>query len=134
MSSHTRLRFRLVCLAAIGALALAAQAFASEPSDISQSEVLALEKAGTTPRFVDVRTPEEFAAGHVPGAVNIPRDQLPQHFSELKASGDPIVVYCERGPRSRAALATLQDAGVSRVQHLSGDMAGWRAAGLPVEK
>ena len=134
MSPTARTRLRLGCLAAIAALALAAQTRASEPSDISQSEVLALEKAGTTPRFIDVRTPEEFAAGHVPGAVNIPRDQLPQHFSELEASGQPIVVYCERGPRALAAQATLRDAGVSRVQHLSGDMAGWRAAGLPIEK
>jgi rhodanese-related sulfurtransferase len=134
MNPNASLRLRLACLAAIGALALTAEARAAEPSNISQGEFLALEKAGQAPKLVDVRTPEEFAAGHVPGAVNIERDQLPQHFPEFKASGKPIVVYCERGPRALAAADTLQAAGFGEVEHLSGDMAGWRAAGLPIEK
>jgi rhodanese-related sulfurtransferase len=44
------------------------------------------------------------------------------------------VVYCERGPRALAAADRLLDAGFTQVRHLTGDMAGWRDAGLPIEK
>ena len=134
MSSPARSRVCLACLALIGALAFVSHARAAAPGEISASEALALEKAGDALFFIDVRTPEEFASGHVPGAVNIPRDQLPAHFGEFATARDRLVVYCERGPRALAAAATLQDAGFSEVRHLSGDMAGWRAAGLPIEK
>ena len=134
MTPATRASFRLACLALIGAIALASQAFAAEPSEISRSEVQALRKAGDGLVLVDVRTPEEFASGHLPGAVNIQRDQLPRHFAELESAREPIVVYCERGPRALAAAETLLDAGFPQVRHLTGDMAGWRDAGLPIEK
>jgi phage shock protein E len=134
MSRTTRSVSRLACLALIGALALATAANAGDPSEISRSDALAMQKAGDDVLFIDVRTPTEYAAGYVPGAVNISRNQLPQHFAELKAKYETIVVYCERGPRALAAAATLMSAGFEDVRHLSGDMSGWRAAGLPVAK
>jgi len=134
MRPAARSSLHLACLAAIGAVALAAQARAAEPSEISRNEVLALQKSGDELFFIDVRTPEEFTSGHVPGAVNIPRDQLPQHFAQFEAARNRLVVYCERGPRALAAAATLLGAGFTQVRHLAGDMAGWRAAGLPIER
>jgi rhodanese-related sulfurtransferase len=132
MRHNFRWRARLTRLALIGVLAFAADAGASE---ISNRDALALqEEAGDSPLFVDVRTPEEYQAGHVPGAVNIPRDQLPSRLAELEHARDRLVVYCERGPRAAAAIATLASAGFTAVRHLAGDMAGWRAAGLPIEK
>jgi rhodanese-related sulfurtransferase len=83
--------------------------------------------------FLDVRTPEEFASGHVPGAVNIPVKQLPSRLAELDKS-DRLVVYCERGPRAMAAVETLLGQGYTDVSHMTGDMSGWRSAGLPIEK
>ena len=134
MSPTSRARVRIALLALTGAFAVALGAGAAEPGEISAREAWALVQAGDAPFFVDVRTPQEFAAGHVPGAVNIPRDQIPQRRAELAAAQDRLVVYCERGPRAYAAADTLQSEGFTQVRHLSGDMAGWRAAGLPIEK
>ena len=134
MRPAARSSLQLACLALIAVTAFTAGARAAEPREISRNEVLALQKSGDEPFLIDVRTPEEFASGHVPGAVNIPRDQLPQHFAQFEAARDRLVVYCERGPRAQAAAETLLGAGFTEVRHLTGDMAGWRAAGLPIEK
>jgi rhodanese-related sulfurtransferase len=103
--------------------------------DISAEETLARIEKSDAPLLLDVRTPEEFAAGHVPAAWNLPIDQLPARLAELashRSSG--VIVYCERGPRAARAIEELRAAGFTDVQHLSGDMSGWREAGLPVER
>jgi len=82
--------------------------------------------------LLDVRSTEEFAAGHVPGAINIPVDQLEGRLSELK-SGDEIVVYCFAGPRAAAALELLLGREFRRVEHLRGDFSEWESSGGPVE-
>lgn len=61
--------------------------------------------------LLDVRTPEEFAAGHVPGAINIPVDQLEQRLGELGPTDAPIVVYCHSGRRSARAARLLDKQG-----------------------
>ena len=63
-------------------------------------------------RLVDVRTPQEFASGHLEGAVNIPLDQLPNRLDELDREGQ-VVVYCHSGNRSASAARTLERAGFS---------------------
>lgn len=76
--------------------------------------------------MLDVRRPDEYAAGHVPGAVNIPHDQIADRLAELEASKDkPIVAYCGSGRRAAIALATLHEAGFTKLLHLTGDMPGW---------
>lgn len=82
--------------------------------------------------ILDVRTREEFADGHLEGAVNL--DLL---SGELAAGiGDlpkdiPCVVYCRRGTRGRRAMEMLTSAGFSRVYNMSGGYEQWKAAGLP---
>jgi rhodanese-related sulfurtransferase len=123
-------------LAALGLAVLAAPAAVSAGSpapEISAEEALSQRQSGDGPVFLDVRTPEEFASGHVPGAVNIPIKELSTRLAELEKD-DRLVVYCERGTRSALAIDTLVGAGYTDVSHLTGDMAGWRAAGLPIEK
>lgn len=89
---------------------------------------------GAPPLLLDVRTPAEFASGHVPGATNIPYDELAQRLGELAApAGSEIVVYCERGGRARAAERVLEDSGYTHVRLLEGHMSGWRQAGLPCQ-
>lgn len=91
-------------------------------------------EAGSAPVILDVRTPEEFAAGHLQGAVNVPHDQLAARLAGLGL--DPsaeVVVHCERGSRAKTAEAVLREAGFTRVVDLEGHMKGWRAAGLPTE-
>lgn len=67
--------------------------------------------------IVDVRTPEEFASGHVEGAVNIPYDQIAQGISTIKGlkKGSPVLVYCRSGRRSAIARASLEQQGFKQV-------------------
>ena len=73
--------------------------------------------------LVDVRTREEFAAGHVPGAVNLPVQELDQRMSELPRDRD-LVLYCRSGHRSGRAAGMLKDAGYAKVHNL-GAMSRW---------
>lgn len=84
-------------------------------------------------QIIDVRTPEEFAEGHLEGAVNI-NVQGPDFASQI-ASLDPsglYAVYCRSGNRSQPAVATMADAGISGVIELESGIIGWQDAGLPV--
>lgn len=65
--------------------------------------------------FVDVRTPEEFAGGHVPGAVNIPLDQVQSRLAEFKDMQKPVVAYCRSGARSGMATSILKQNGIQDV-------------------
>lgn len=99
-------------------------------SSISQAELADRVSTRSAPLIIDVRTRSEFNSGHIPGAVNIPYDELPGGLGELE-SGQEIVVYCEGGGRSTAAASALRGAGFSTVLHLEGDMSAWRARQLP---
>jgi rhodanese-related sulfurtransferase/DNA-binding HxlR family transcriptional regulator len=82
---------------------------------------------------LDVRPPDEFAVGHVPGAVNIPSSELEARLAELDPDRE-IVAYC-RGPwcvLSFEAVAALRARGF-KVRRLEDGLPEWRAAGLPVE-
>jgi phage shock protein E len=80
--------------------------------------------------LVDVRTPEEFATGHIPGAVNIALQSLPQHMATLPHD-QPIVLYCRSGARSREAVNILTQSGFNDIHDLGG-ITEWRNQGLPV--
>jgi phage shock protein E len=82
--------------------------------------------------LLDVRTPAEYAAGHVPGAVNIPYDQLASHLGAIPRDKD-VVLYCHSGRRAGLAAEVLAADGYTRLQHLQGDMQGWQKDGRPVE-
>jgi rhodanese-related sulfurtransferase len=71
------------------------------------------------PLFVDVRTREEFGAGHIPQSVNIPRDELRRRIDELPKERH-LVVVCRSGVRSYAACRVLKHAGFGRLSNLSG--------------
>ena len=82
---------------------------------------------------LDVRPPEEYAAGHVPGAVNIPLAELEQHLDEVDPSHE-VVAYC-RGPHcvlAFDAVAKLRDKGI-KARRLEDGFPEWKSSGLPVE-
>jgi len=80
--------------------------------------------------LIDVRTPEEFASGHINGSVNIPVEEMQGRLDEIP--GDtPIVVYCRSGNRSATAARILTEAGYAPVYDLGG-INDWIAQGLPV--
>jgi rhodanese-related sulfurtransferase len=114
-------------------VALCAGALAEEAvPTISPAELHAQQQKGTAPLVLDVRTPEEFAEGHVPGAVNIPHTDLGARLSEVQ-SENGVALYCMVGPRARMGEKTLQDAGFEKVFHLDGGLAAWQQAGFPVD-
>jgi rhodanese-related sulfurtransferase len=87
--------------------------------------------ASTAHTLIDVRTPQEFAGGHLKGALNIPVDELSQYLSRVPRDM-PVVVYCRSGNRSAVASRILRDAGYSTVYDLGGIIA-WQSAGYPIE-
>jgi rhodanese-related sulfurtransferase len=66
-------------------------------------------------KVVDVRTPAEFATGHVPGALNIPHDQMAARHSEIGPPSTPVLLYCKSGRRTQLAANVLRDEGFSRI-------------------
>ncbi len=74
--------------------------------------------------LLDVRTPEEFEDGHLPGAINIPHDEVPERIDEIdarvKSRDAPVVVYCRSGRRASQAQQSLQQQGFSQVVNLGG--------------
>lgn len=80
--------------------------------------------------LIDVRTPEEFAGGHIEGALNIPVEALAGRLGEVP-TGQPIVVYCRSGNRSATASQILADAGYSGIYDLGG-LQSWISQGYPV--
>ena len=87
-------------------------------------------ETGALHLLIDVRTPEEFASGHIEGAVNIPVDALAGRLSEVP-TGQPVVVYCRTGNRSATASKILADAGYTSIYDLGG-LQGWISQGFPV--
>jgi phage shock protein E len=95
---------------------------ASRRGDVTGAEAHRLVEAGA--RLVDVRTPAEFAASHLDGAVNLPLGVLESRLHDLEPREQPIVVYCASGMRSRRAAERLRRAGFSMVRNL-GPMSRW---------
>jgi phage shock protein E len=91
-----------------------------------------IDSMGAELTIIDVRTPEEFAAGHLDGAVNydIEGGQFSALIADLPTDG-AYIVYCHSGRRSAIAAQTMIDAGFTTVYDLGG-IVDWQAAGLPV--
>ncbi len=94
-------------------------------------ELIALKKA---PLILDVRTRGEFAHGHVPGAVNIPHQEIHYRLNEIENHKDKeIIVYCRSGRRVGIAEKVLRHAGFLNILYLQGNMRGWLGNNLPLE-
>ncbi|MDB4870633.1 MAG: beta-lactamase domain protein [Gemmatimonadales bacterium] len=83
-------------------------------------------------QIVDVRGPDEWSHGHLPGAIHIPLAALPDRIGELNAAA-PIVVHCKGGGRSAIAASLLQARGFANVSNLAGGYEDWVKRGLEVE-
>ena len=92
----------------------------------------AAQRSAAPPLVIDLRPPEEFAAGHIPGALSIPIDELPRRLSELPADVE-VVAYC-RGAYCVLAhdAVRILDAEGRRAVRLAEGMLEWRLADLPV--
>lgn len=84
---------------------------------------------------VDVCETEEFAAGHIVGARNIPLNQLDDKLAGIaKNKALPLILVCQSGARSGRAVLMARKLGYEQAQSLGGGLAAWKAASLPVEK
>jgi hydroxyacylglutathione hydrolase len=111
------------------------------PPDVGDGEVKRIEqldprsaatRAGKGAVLLDVRETSEWRAGHAPGAIHIPYEELKDRTLEIPA-GRPIVAYCGGGIRSSLAASILEASG-REVANLRGGFTAWRDAGLPVAR
>jgi rhodanese-related sulfurtransferase len=107
----------------------------SAGAPISAEELADRIQEGSPPFILDVRDPKEYAQGHIPGAINIPQNQLSKRLAELPiAKSEEVVVHCQLGRRAGLAEETLRESGYSNVRDLTGHFHRWgTAAGLPIE-
>jgi rhodanese-related sulfurtransferase len=86
-------------------------------------------------QIIDVRAADEYTGGHLPDSRNIPLEHLEARAEEIGQLKDaPLILVCQTGPRSFAACQQLAKQGFTKANNLSGGIAGWRAAGLPLRK
>lgn len=111
-------------------VALAGPALAGKPA-VAPAAVAELSARADAPLILDVRSQAEFDAGHVPGAVLIPHDQLASRLSELDRNRW-VLVYCKSGRRAGLAEAVLVKNGFD-VRQIDGSWNRWSAEGRPVE-
>ena len=97
--------------------------------EISPRDAVALHQKKDDTVFVDVREPNEYNLGHVPGAVFIPRGTLEGQIEQRVPRDKRIVLYCAGGNRSALAADTLAQMGYSRVESLAQGWRGWVNAG-----
>lgn len=92
------------------------------------------QKLGAKEVILDVRRPDEFAEGHIENALNIPLDQLPARFTELK-DFTAIYIHCKRGGRAKSAYDVLNQLGVKNLICIfDAGMDVWMEKGYPVKK
>lgn len=143
------IKARIYALYCIAVLTLAACAQEAAPPEVMLSagkisEMPAVElynriENNTAPLIIDVRSSDEFASGHLPGALNLAHSEFVDYPAEslalLPSSRDAeIVVHCVSGKRAGIAMDIMTGAGYTNISHLIGDFRGWEAAGYPVEQ
>jgi rhodanese-related sulfurtransferase len=122
-----KLLFLLLVLSSISCTQTAVQAQSGKLNPAEFESILSKDK---TVQLVDVRTPEEYAAGHIEGARLI--DFYDTDFATRIGKLDknkPVLVYCAAGGRSASAAEQLNKMGFKKVYDLAGGMRAWRAAG-----
>jgi rhodanese-related sulfurtransferase len=127
---------RKLILPGLFAVVVAGMALAADPLTTAVSPETLLERlddGAKAPYVLDVRTADEFVAGHVPGAVNIPHDQVASRLAEVPKDRE-VLLYCRSGRRAQLAAEVLAENGYARLEHLQGDMPAWAEQGRPVEK
>ena len=111
---------------------LISRLFGGASAGITAAEARAQLEQKPKPFLLDVRQPEEFRSGHIPGAKLIPLGELRQRINELPKDRE-IICVCRSGNRSGSATRQLTEAGF-RVRNLNGGMIAWSRANYPVKR
>ena len=101
--------------------------------DVSISDAALLLQTEKTVQVLDIRTPEEFAEGHIEGALNINfyDDDFKEQLSRLDRN-TPYLLHCRSGGRSGKSMAAFKELRFKNIAHMTAGMNGWREAGEPV--
>lgn len=110
------------------------QAAKAEIKEVSVAEAHDMIAGGKSLVILDVRDPDEFKKGHIPGAINISRGVLEFKVAkEIPNRDAAILVYCKTGGRGALAADTLRQMGYKNVLNMAGGWDKWLGAGYPVE-
>jgi rhodanese-related sulfurtransferase len=124
----------LIALALVSAGALLWPMLQRRGTKVSLLQATQLINQGKT-IVLDVRSPADYATGHLPAAKNIPGKELATRIGELdKFKGKSVIVVCSSGVQSAKATGHLKKAGFDEVYSLEGGLDAWRAQGLPTAK
>ena len=131
--SMTFARYRVSCIMIIIGIMLVIDVVGCA-TNITRDELLRQMMTERPPLVVDVRSQGEYDRDHVPGAVHIPFYSIGSGLKDLGYSkSDPVVLYCEHGPRTGIAGFSLYLSGFEKVYSLEGNMKGWRKSEFPIE-
>jgi sulfur-carrier protein adenylyltransferase/sulfurtransferase len=100
---------------------------------VGPAELQSRLEAGEQVVVIDVREPDEFAKGKIPGAYTIPRGVLEMQVDGRLPLDTTVVLYCGAGARSALACKSLAEMGYDKVENLEGGWGAWVRLGLPVE-
>lgn len=107
----------------------------ARPAVIDPAALRAWLDSGPGPRVLDVRSPVEFAAMHIPGSYNVPLDLLREHRDEVAGyMGGDVVLVCRSGARATQAERALAAAGLANVHVLAGGIVAWEKDGAAVNR
>lgn len=105
------------------------------PVNMDTPQVRSLLEYNPNTRLIDVRTPGEFVAAHIPGSYNVPLDLLRAHRDDLTIShDDAVVLVCGSGARAEQARTVLESAGMDRPRVLRGGLADWEQHDAPLNR
>jgi rhodanese-related sulfurtransferase len=137
-----------IFLAALLVIALAGSALAAVTTNVPKAKKEVKENHGIDPaklsslleknkdiQIIDVREASEYTAGHIPGAINIPRGLLDWFIAKKTKinKNDTFVVYCKTAGRSSLSALTLLDKGYKNVLSLNGGLRNWAKSGYAIE-
>lgn len=130
------LQFTLLLAVFIG-IAILARQLSGGPS-IAAGDVKRRLDAGEDLLLLDVRTPTEFCGEHIPGAINVPLQDVSGRLSSAGTQLQdyreaPVVVVCRSSARAHSAARALRKAGLQRVLVMGGGMLAWKGRGFPVQ-
>jgi rhodanese-related sulfurtransferase len=111
---------------------LAGQVWAAE-KNVDSREVKKLLETSKNTYLIDVRTPQEYSQGRLPGATLIPISEFERHVAKVPRN-KTIVVYCTVGARSKPVARYLSQLGYKDVLNMTDGLAGWSQNGFPVQR
>ena len=127
----------LLLVGGLMALPMVSRKFYGPVEYVLPRELMNLIDAGERVRVLDIRPPADFAKGHIPVALNVPRQELARHLADAEdgeaGSGQPPVLVCQSDLRSIAAARMLARGGHGKVAVMKGGMHKWKRDRLPVE-